>query len=70
MKLSDAIAEFCAANVGETITAAGLYGYVSSRVLCSPGSETRTLRQLRDKGVINYFVPDKKKGVYYITGVH
>lgn len=70
MKLSDAIAEFCAANVGETITAAGLYGYVSSKVLCSPGSETRTLRQLREKGVVNYFVPDKKKGVYYITGVH
>lgn len=70
MKLSDAIAEFCAANVGETITAAGLYGYVSSKVLCSPGSETRTLRQLRYKGVINYFVPDKKKGIYHITGVH
>ena len=70
MKLSDAIAEFCAANVGETITAAGLYGYVSSKVLCSPGSETRVLRQLREKGVVNYVVPDKKKGVYYITAVN
>jgi len=70
MKLSDAIAEFCAANVGDTITAAGLYGYVSSKVLCSPGSETRVLRQLREKGVVNYYVPEKKKGIYHITGVH
>lgn len=68
--LKDLIAEFCAANVGETISAAGLYTYVTAKVVCSPGSETRTLRQLRDKGVISYFVPDKKKGIYHITGVH
>ncbi len=70
MNLSQAVSEFCAANVGETISSAGLYGYVSAKVLCSPGSETRVLRQLREKGVVNYYVPDKKKGIYHITGVH
>lgn len=70
MNLSQAVAEFCAANVGDTISAAGLYTYVAAKVVCSPGSETRVLRQLRDKGIVSYFVPDKKKGIYHITGVH
>ena len=70
MNLAQAVSEFCAANVGETISAAGLYAYVIAKVVCSPGSETRTLRQLRDKGIVSYFVPDKKKGVYHITAVH
>ena len=70
MNLAQAVSEFCAANVGETISAAGLYAYVIAKVVCSPGSETRVLRQLRDKGIVSYFVPDKKKGVYHITGVH
>lgn len=70
MTLVQAVSEFCAANVGETVSSAGLYVYASSKVLCSPGSETRVLRQLREKGVVNYVVPDKKKGVYHITAVN
>ena len=70
MNLAQAVSEFCAANVGETISAAGLYTYVTAKVVCSPGSETRVLRQFRDKGIVSYFVPDKKKGIYHITGVH
>ncbi|MGL5935304.1 MAG: hypothetical protein ACRCZI_06735 [Cetobacterium sp.] len=70
MTLKEAVSEFCAANVGDTISAAGLYGYVSAKVLCSPGSETRVLRQLRDQGVVSYYVPERKKGIYHITGVH
>ena len=70
MNLTDVVSEFCAAHVGETITASGLHNYVSSKVACSPGSESRILRELRKKGVVNYVVPDRKKGIYHVTGVH
>jgi len=70
MNLTDVVAEFCAAHVGETITAAGLHNYVSGKVQCSPGSESRILRELRAKGIVNYVVPNRQKGIYTITAVH
>lgn len=70
MSLTQVVAEFCAAHVGETITAAGLHNYVSGKVQCSPGSESRVLRELRKRGIVNYFVPERRKGIYHVTGVH
>lgn len=69
MNLTQVVAEFCAAHVGETITAAGLHNYVSGKVQCSPGSESRILRELRKKGVVSYVVPNRQKGIYSITAV-
>lgn len=70
MTLTNAVAEFCAAYVGETITAAGLHNYVAGKVQCAPGSESRVLRELRKKDIVNYVVPNRQKGVYVITSVH
>lgn len=70
MNLMDAVSEFCAAHVGETITSTGLYNYVSAKVECRPGSESRILRKLRDLGVVSYYVPDRRKAVYHIKAVH
>jgi len=70
MNLVELVSEFAAGHVGETVTSAQLYNFISSRAECSPGSEARVLRGLRLKGIISYHVPNRKRGEYHITAVH
>lgn len=70
MKLTELVSEFCAGHVGEVVTSAGLHGFVSSRLTCSPGSADRTLRKLRAKGAVSYTIGGKSRNEYTITGVY
>ena len=70
MNLTELVSEYCAGHLGETVTATQLHQFVSTRVPCAPGSESRILRKLKNRGVISYTVGGKSRNEYTITGVY
>ena len=69
--ISEHVYQYCAANVGETVTAGSLYASVAKAAPheIAPDSPARILRKLRDQGVVSYYVPERRKGQYIITSV-
>lgn len=70
MNLTELVSEFCAGHLGETVTATQLHQFVSGRVPCTPGSESRILRKLKDRGAVSYTVSGRNRNEYTITGVY
>ncbi len=69
--ISEYVYQYCAAKIGETITAGGLYKFVAGAVThdIAPDTPARMLRKLRDNGSVHYYVPERRKGQYIITSV-
>jgi len=69
--ISEYVYQYCAANIGETITASKLYTYIVGATggEFAPDTPARILRKLRDQGVVSYYVPERRKGQYIITSV-
>lgn len=69
--LTTAVSEFCAAHLGNTVKGNMLYAHViKSHPDIAPDTPARILRGLRDRGIVSYTVPNKKKSEYVIHEVH
>lgn len=71
-RVSGALAEIVVAflrerGVGGTFHGADLGRYVQERHACSPGSESRILRNLRSNGVLGFEVVNRTRSLYRIT---
>lgn len=69
--LTTLVAEFCAGHLGETVKGNALHAYISQTMPdIAPDTPARILRGLRDRGIVSYTVPNKKKSEYVIHEVH
>lgn len=65
------VSAFCAAHVGETIRGNDLYAHVIKNFPdIAPDTPARIMRGLRDRGMVSYVVPNKRKSEYIIREVH
>jgi hypothetical protein len=68
-RIGGAILDFCAARVGRQFHADELRCHVSARVGdCAPGSADRVLRDLRQRGAIEYTVLNRAASLYRVNG--
>lgn len=64
-RLQGAIIEFCDLYCGRTFHADQLRKYVTTKVgVTAPGSADRVLRDLRQRGLIDYEVVNRAKSLY------
>ena len=69
-RIAASIIEFCKRRVGYTFRADELRSFVLANVgTCAPGSADRILRNLRQKGVLDYVVTDRSKSLYLLRSV-
>jgi hypothetical protein len=69
-KIGAAIVDFCSRRLGMTIHAEDLRNHVSNVVgKTAPGSADRILRDLRQRGKVNYDVVNRRQSLYRITDV-
>lgn len=69
--LTTVVSEFCAGHLGETVKGNMLYAYVVQRFPdIAPDTPARIMRGLRDRGLVSYVVPNKRKSEYIIREVH
>lgn len=64
-KTAEAIVEFFSGlQSGEEFHADDLRRWVASRVCVAPGSPDRVMRDLRQRGVLNYVLADRANSLY------
>lgn len=70
-RIAASIIKFCQRHVGGTFRADELRGFVLANVgTCAPGSADRILRNLRQKGALDYTVIDRSKSLYLLRSVN
>lgn len=70
-RLAPTILEFCREHVGKQFFADDLRKYVRHKVgSCAPGSADRVLRDLRQRGELEYSVVNRRKSLYYMEKVN
>jgi hypothetical protein len=66
-RIGSAILDFCSERVGQEFYADDLRRFVIHKVgLCAPGSADRVLRDLRQRGAINYVCVSRSKSLYFL----
>ena len=66
-RIGSAILDFCCAKVGQEFHADDLRRFVSQKVgLCAPGSADRVLRDLRQRGAIDYVCISRSESRYFL----
>ena len=70
-RIATAITDFCAINEGAEFHADDLRRYVTVTVgTCAPGSADRVLRDLRQKGAVDYEVVNRAAALYRVRSVN
>jgi hypothetical protein len=66
-RIGSAILDFCATRVGQAFHADDLRQYVTHKIgVCAPGSADRVLRDLRQRGAINYVCVSRSESLYFL----
>ena len=66
-RITTAILDFCAPRIGCHFHADDLRRHVAQSVgHCAPGSADRVLRDLRQRGAIDYVVVSRSKSLYHL----
>lgn len=68
-RMAPAILDFCAARVGQRFYADDLRAYVQARMPGAPGSADRILRDLRQRGHVDYVVENRARSLYRVHQV-
>lgn len=69
--LTTLVSEFCAGHLGETVKGNALHAFISKTYPdIAPDTPARILRLLRDRGIVSYTVPNRKKSEYVINEVY
>ena len=69
-RIAGALIHFCRKRVGKTFHADDLRVFVMRNVgEVAPGSADRILRDLRQRGLINYHVLSRRDSLYYVEWV-
>jgi ribosomal protein S25 len=55
---------FLERNINREFHSAELHSYVAERVMITPGSADRIMRDMRAKGIINYELKNRRKSLY------
>ena len=70
-RIAQAIISFCNARTGREFHADDLRQYVTAKVgACAPGSADRVLRDLRQKGAVEYEVINRAASLYRVRSVN
>jgi len=70
-RIGSAILDFCCAQVGQEFHADDLRRFVSQKVgLCAPGSADRVLRDLRQRGAIDYVCVSRSESLYFLNSAN
>ena len=66
-RIGSAILDFCSARGGQEFHADDLRRFVAQKVgLCAPGSADRVLRDLRQRGAIDYVCISRSESLYFL----
>lgn len=67
-RIADVILDYCSRRMGGTFRADDLRRYVDASVDggCAPASADRVLRDLRQKGAVNYTVLNRAQSLYQV----
>jgi len=68
-RIGQLVVEFCRSRVGKQFYADELRAYVLAGMRGAPGSPDRILRDLRQRGVIDYVVVSRAKSLYRVEAV-
>lgn len=70
-RIAQAILDYCNARTSREFHADDLRKYVTSKVgTCAPGSADRVLRDLRQKGAVQYEVINRAASLYRVRSVN
>lgn len=69
-RIGAVVLAFCAERVGREFVAQDLRDHVAHHELAAPASPDRILRLLRQGGLVDYVVVDRRKSLYRIDAVH
>jgi len=70
-RIAKAILDFCTARTGRDFHADDLRQHVTTTVgACAPGSADRVLRDLRQKGAVEYECINRAASLYHVQSVN
>lgn len=68
-RIAPAIFDFCSSHVGQEFHMENLVKHIREKLGIAPDSPSRILRSLRQDGVIDYVVVNRKQSLYRIESV-
>lgn len=70
-RIASALIHFCRKHVGRTFHADELRRYVTTQIGdVAPASADRVLRDLRQRGIVDYDVISRRESLYLVNRVH
>ena len=70
-RIGSAILDFCCARVGQEFHADDLRRFVTHKVgICAPGSADRVLRDMRQRGAIDYVCISRSESLYLLNAAN
>lgn len=70
-RIGSAILDFCQDRVGQEFHADDLRHYVTQKVgICAPGSADRVLRDMRQRGAVDYVCISRSESLYLLNAAN